>query len=419
MKPHHTPETYAQGLQLTSPLNAATMVKSEASNQASFTEAIAVNQEAADDPEGHQETTLVATEFLPADIAETPINQTTCPVKPVMRYRLLTSDELYMLPGFEWRIKGVLPATGLAAIFGQSGSGKSFLVLDMLHSLALGHTWFGHKVKQCSTTYIALEGETGITQRVKAYEIRRGEIPENVRYVTQSFNLNDADDLNDLASAIIAAGTGDVVVLDTLNRATPGTDENDSKAMGTIIANAKILQELTGGLVLLVHHTGKDQNKGMRGHSSLHAALDCAIEVKGNGDHRAWNVVKSKDGEDSGSHSFQLEIVQTGTDCDGDPTASCVVTENQSVFDSGNKSTPLGSNQRIALTALKPHLTKAIEIDGDTKGNPSVSFEQAIEIITPLMPVAPKHKKQRANEAIKGLVNHNILVMSANSLSMG
>ena len=252
-------------------------------------------------------------------------------VIPKSRYKLLTGDDLRNLPPVKWKIKGVLPSHGLAVVFGQSGSGKSFLVLDMLQSLALGRDWFGHKVKPCSVTYIALEGEAGLAGRVEAYRIHHGTSSPNIRYMVEPFRLLIADDINDLVQAIRDAGTGDVVVLDTLSRATPGSDENDSKAMGLIVAAAKMLQELIGGLVLLVHHTGKDAAKGMRGHSSLHAALDCAIEVKRTGDHRQWLVAKSKDGEDGASHSFKVEVLHLGIDSDGETITSCVVVPNQSV----------------------------------------------------------------------------------------
>lgn len=344
------------------------------------------------------------------------------PLKPpaafAMRYQLLTSDDLCKLPTFEWRIKGVLPALGLAVLFGPSGSGKSFLVLDMLQSLALGHDWFGHKVKQCSLTYVALEGETGVANRIKAYLSRHGSTPMDIRYVTQPFNLLDSDDIYALATAILAAGTGDVVVLDTLSRATPGSDENDSKDMGKIVSAAKVLQELVGGLVLLIHHTGKVQANGMRGHSSLHAALDCAIEVKRKGDQREWIVAKSKDGEDGATHSFKLEVVSLGIDSDGDPITSCVIVENQSSQAIGKKSPTLGKNQAIALKALEQPLTNAFEIgkDGEPQGKPCLLFQQALEIVAPLMPGEAKHKKQRAKEAISGLVSNKVMEMDGDRL---
>lgn len=346
------------------------------------------------------------------------IHQLKPPAAFAKRYQLLTGDDLCKLPTFEWRIKGVLPAYGLAVMFGPSGSGKSFLVLDMLQSLALGHDWFGHKVKHCSLTYVALEGETGVANRIKAYLSRHGSTPVDIRYVTQPFNLLDSDDINALATAILAAGTGDVVVLDTLSRATPGSDENDSKDMGKIVSAAKVLQDLVGGLVLLIHHTGKVQSNGMRGHSSLHAALDCAIEVKRKGDQREWIVAKSKDGEDGATHSFKLEVVSLGIDSDGDPITSCVIVENQSMQAIGKKSPTLGKNQAIALKALDQPLTNAVEIGkvDEPQSKPCLLFQQALEIVTPLMPGEAKHKKQRAKEAISGLVSNKVMVMEGDRL---
>ncbi len=65
---------------------------------------------------------------------------------------------------------------------------------------------------------------------------------------------------------------------------------------------------MTGGLVVLVHHTGKDATKGLRGHSSLFAALDAAIEVSRSGERREWILAKSKDGRDGSTHPFKLRV---------------------------------------------------------------------------------------------------------------
>ena len=60
--------------------------------------------------------------------------------------------------------------------------------------------------------------------------------------------------------------------------------------MGRLLAAAKRTEEGLGGLVILCHHTGKVRSKGLRGHSSLHAALDGEIEVVRNEkvDSRSW-----------------------------------------------------------------------------------------------------------------------------------
>lgn len=64
--------------------------------------------------------------------------------------------------------------------------------------------------------------------------------------------------------------------------------------------------------MLLVHHTGKDVAKGLRGHSSLLAAMDSAVEVTRSGDRREWKVAKAKDGVDGEVHPFRLQIETLG-----------------------------------------------------------------------------------------------------------
>lgn len=334
-----------------------------------------------------------------------------------MRYRLLTDSDLAALPPLQWRIKGVLPETGLAAVFGASGSGKSFLVLDALQSLAAGADWFGHRVKSCPVIYCALEGEGGIAGRVNAYRIWHGSTAGNIRYLVQSFDLLDSGDVQDLAQAIKADGNGvGVVVLDTLNRAAPGADENDSKSMGQIIAAAKQLQTLVGGLVLLVHHTGKDASKGLRGHSSLHAALDAAIEVRRDGDRREWLIAKSKDGEDGATHPFKLDVVELGTDEDGEPVTSCVIHPLEKSAEVLRRPLPPKSgNQRVVWDALGEIFRQAGNVNPEgapdtlPQGRPCITLAAAIEQTRTRLVCDPKRQTERAQAAIRGLVDRGIL----------
>ncbi len=55
--------------------------------------------------------------------------------------------------------------------------------------------------------------------------------------------------------------------------------------MSRVLAGAKMIEAAYGGFVLLCHHMGKDPRKGLRRHSSLHAAMDAEIEVT-RGKHR-------------------------------------------------------------------------------------------------------------------------------------
>ena len=292
-----------------------------------------------------------------------PLKSVTTVPKPASRYKLLSTDAVARSKPIGWRIKGVLPDTGLAALYGPSGSGKSFLAIDLAMCVADGRDWFGRKTKGCPVVYVCLEGDSGLSNRVAAYRINHGTTGE-VMFVTQSVDLQNQTDAPDLAKAINQGYSGNgIVVIDTLNRAAPGIDENSSADMGRILAMVKALQQAIGGLVLLVHHTGKDSTKGMRGHSSLFAALDAAIEVIRSGDFREWRVAKSKDGEDGAAHPFKLEVVDLGLDEDGDPITSCVIHPMQG--SSSQRSKPVTPSQQVGMNAFMA--AAALGIGADDK----------------------------------------------------
>lgn len=337
------------------------------------------------------------------------------PKEQPQRFRLLTPAELSALPPVRWRVRGVLPVEGIGALFGPSGSGKSFLALDMLAAVAAGRPWFGCRVKAAPVLYVALEGEAGISQRIQAHQEKHGPLAAGFRFMLQPLDIRKAADRADLVSAARAAGySGGVLALDTLNRAAPGADENDSAAMGEIIAATKALQAELGGLVLLVHHTGKDASKGLRGHSSLHAALDAAIEVSRTDDRREWTTAKSKDGNDDQGNPFRLEVVEIGADEDGDEITSCVVAQEERAADAvGRVKLPTGGNQRIILDALRDLLKESRHFGeaGGPPGRPCVELEEAIDKTRDRLACDPDQKRYRAQLAITGLVNRGCIVL--------
>ena len=342
------------------------------------------------------------------DVLAVLLEAATEPPKPAPRYRLLGADELRDLPPLAWRVRGVLPAVGLAALYGPSASGKSFLAFDMAAAIAEGQRWFDCRVEAAPVVYAALEGEAGFKLRAQAWEVSRGRaLPDGLRMMLQPFKLTDGQDVLDLA-AVVPAGA--VVVLDTLNRAAPTADENSSRDMGEILEAAKTLQSLTRGLVLLVHHTGKNAAAGLRGHSSLFAAMDAAIEVSRDGDRREWKVAKSKDGQDGTAHPFKLQVETLGVEETGEAITSCVVLRDTAAQDVRAVKLPQGGNQKIVLTALR-----AMFKDGITgkPGAPAlakcVELEAAITFAASALLVAPDRKAERAREAITGLVARGVL----------
>lgn len=330
------------------------------------------------------------------------------------RFRPVSASELASRPPVRWRVRDVLPLEGIAAVYGPPSCGKSFLALDLLAAIAAGRAWFACRVRPAPVLYIGLEGEAGIAQRVRAHQARHG-IADGMRFLLAPLDLRQPQDRADIVQAARAAGlAGGVLCIDTLAASAPGMDENASADMGEIIAALKALQAELGGLVLAVHHTGKDATKGLRGHSSLLGALDAAIEVTRTEDRREWRTAKSKDGSDGDAHPFRLEVVELETDEDGEPVTSCVVAPEERAADALRRvNLPAGGNQRVIFDALRDLLREArrFGMAGAPPTRPCIELEEAIEKTRDRLACEPKRRTERTREAFTGLVNRGAIVL--------
>lgn len=124
--------------------------------------------------------------------------------------------------------------------------------------------------------------------------------------------------------------------------------------MGLILEAAKKLQQITKGLVVIVHHSGKDASKGLRGHSSLYAAMDAVIEVAAMVISRYWRLAKSKEGRDGIRRGFRLAPRGLGYDADGEPVTSCVVEEDNTPVQEEEQ--PLTPSLKYAMESLEAAL---------------------------------------------------------------
>jgi hypothetical protein len=224
-------------------------------------------------------------------------------------------------------IDGLLDEGALSVIYGDSGSGKTFVTIDMGFSVSTGTPWNGKGTKRGLVVYVAAEGGKRIKRRLAAIKKREadryGENGEEPLFALISFpiDLRSSDaNLNELLALIRGAekekGEKCVwVIVDTLSRAMAGGDENSPVDMGRIVTAADRIRAETLAHFSYVHHTGKDAARGARGHSLLRAATDTEIEVIP----KSISVTKQRD--------MDMEI---GVDLDGSPVKSAVVewTEN-------------------------------------------------------------------------------------------
>lgn len=228
----------------------------------------------------------------------------------------------------EWIVQNVIPSKGVVTVYGASGSGKTFLALDMMAAIANGLDWFDRHTKQVPVTYVGLEGEAGLRNRMYAY-IKHHQRSANIFVITEKMDLRNGDDVMRLIKTIRQRGHNNgIVCIDTMAKSAPGMDENHSADMSSYIHMVEHIAVETGGCVMLIHHSGKDTDRGPRGHSSFLAGIDAAIQVMRESDDnhiRKWSTKKVKDGTDDAEERFILKQVEVGIDQWNEPAHSCIV----------------------------------------------------------------------------------------------
>lgn len=264
----------------------------------------------------------------------------------------------------EWIIKPLIPRRGIGQLYGGSGSGKSFLAIDITCRVASTPEgergdWFGFKTTRCPVVYLALEGEDGIRNRFDACIRHHGydleELADVLIFSKEQFDIRKEEDLQALVDAV---PKGALVIVDTMVQSSPGADQNSSSDMSTIMDNAKALHKAIDGFVLLVAHTGKDESLGAAGWQGQKNNCDVQIQVERSFSLRSWHARKVKDDRDDYAGNFNLDIVALGVDEDGDPITSCAVERSDEVMVDTQARLP-----KDASLALSTFIETAREID--------------------------------------------------------
>jgi hypothetical protein len=209
--------------------------------------------------------------------------------------------------------------------------------------------------------------------------------------------VKDALELTHVIRATLSDVKPAAIVLDTLNRSLRGSESSDED-MTAYVRAADSLREAFDCAVIIVHHCGIDGTRP-RGHTSLTGAVDAQLSVSRDA---AGNIIvtleHAKDGPQGDTITSRLEIVEVGTDDDGDPITSCVV-----MFAEANgtaRTVQVKGAAKVALEALYEVLADCGEVVPDshipanTRTVPVVRWRQYCEAKTIAETDDPDNKRR-------------------------
>ena len=259
-----------------------------------------------------------------------------------------------------WLIKKLLPAIGMALIYGHPGASKSFFALELAFHIAAGREWHGRAVRRGLVIYVGAEGSGGLRNRISALRVHYGMTRDDkipLALLATSLDLQDphADTPQLIATIRAAAATSGaapvLIVVDTL-AATFGAGSENTDDMASYVANCQLIASNFECCVMPVHHRPKDStNDTPRGHGSLAGGLDTILLIEA-GEPNRVRVTKQKDGERIADMAFNLVPVALGLDEDGELVTSCIVAMVDSVPPRAAGPAKLNNGQAVTLAAL-------------------------------------------------------------------
>ena len=296
-------------------------------------------------------------------------------------------------------VPGLLYRRSVTLIYGAPKSGKSFLATDLALAVADEWTadWMGLAILHHGPVlYVACEGHAGFWKRLQAAKAHRGwtdaQFPEQFVLATGRPALIAATEdgrlfaphpdavLEALASCRGRNLVPVVLVVDTVFRSFGAGNVNSSDHMNAYLASLSQLAELDMAVVA-VHHEIKSGGTPA-GSVSLTGGSDAVAHVwRDDAGKRWWQVEYAKDDAEGEPRAFRLEVVELGTDPDGQPAASCVVLPDESA--AAPKGRPKGPKlppaAAIGVRALNIALSKAGALLPPTPDWPSNTYAVSVE----------------------------------------
>lgn len=310
-------------------------------------------------------------------------------------------------PDLRWNYaaKGILCRGETSVLYGPSNCGKSALVCHLGHCITTGSPFFGAKVTKGAVIHVCAEAPKSVQERVHAYYDDETAAPYLVRKV--GIDLSSMEDVEKFMVEMKGLATASdhetvLIVFDTLARSIGVLDENCSSSMTRIAETAEYMASELNAHVMLVHHTGKDADRGGRGSSALRGAVYTELALKPDGKLVVLAQEKQRTMPKDLPVQFKTTSVKLGEDEDGEDRTTVHVVELEGKVETAQKRGRQKEPSACAtgvLTAL--HFRKSM-------GKHSVEPFHATEILDALPPelfgdIRPDSRLRNVTRALEDL----------------
>ncbi|MDP9256003.1 MAG: AAA family ATPase [Actinomycetota bacterium] len=307
------------------------------------------------------------------------------------------------LPETEWRWDGWLARGDLGILAGDPGIGKSILTLLLSDAVRRGGSFLG---EPCERGRVGLfDYENPMSEALK--RIRRAGVTADDHEGLFLFHCPPLD----LGSAIGVSAFAetverfdlDLIVIDSLRRAAPGLDENDSAAVSSVLSPLRSLTASSGRTIIVVHHSRKrigdnpsEAGQMVRGSLDLVASVDVLLYIRSK-ESGTFTVECAKSRRGLPHEPIQVRIAG-----DGDDAELRLVNEGPVAYADDKVEATLAK----ILTALRDdggalqRQVLALKVGTDTKNN---TFSRALNLGYDRQQLAKPERQSRTEPQLYAL----------------
>ena len=201
------------------------------------------------------------------------------PPRPVQRSQLLvTAAHMVSSPRKpEYLVKPFVETNLFGDIFAQPGAGKSYVALGWAFCITANIPWLGkYPVKHGDVVYVAGEGFSGISRRIKAMADQRDvPVPENLYITQRAVAFNSDGPFQELIAQIDNLPRNPIVIfVDTVGRAAAGLNMDIGADAAQFVQKCDFLRERYGSAVITVRHSGHGNQHRAMGSIAFLGAVD-------------------------------------------------------------------------------------------------------------------------------------------------
>lgn len=235
-------------------------------------------------------------------------------ISPIQATKVTDDDILEFDPSLgdeDWIIPGLLPRGETVILFGPPNAGKSFAGIDLGAGMATGTEAWGHVVPEGRVMYLAGEGTRRLAVRRRAWEVfHQREAPADRLQLRKMRLLLASDESVAEHRELAKRFRADLVIVDTMMRATEGLVlENPGEASRAIAQLDRIREYNPRVTVLVLHHPPEMNPDKPSGAFPIRGNVDTLLKVVNDEGIRTMSITKAKEGDTSWRGTFELRDI--------------------------------------------------------------------------------------------------------------